>query len=70
MTGPETAGDVAVILGALVDIVDDEGDRRPGRHALEYARENAYLIGLLPLGREARLARPAAIEPGLYVGFG
>src|SRR5262249_3626214 len=69
VAGPELVLDGAVILGALVFVLDQEADRRPRRLPLEQARQDLHLVGLAPLRREARLAGPAAIEPGLDVGF-
>ena len=67
--------DVGIILGALIDIIDDERNWRPGRHLRaarfvdEDARQDAHRIRLLALRGEARLARPALVEPGLDIGF-
>src|SRR3546814_6169480 len=61
--------DLAIILRALVDILDHQADRRAGRLALEDARQDAHLIGLLPLRRVARLAGTALVEKGLDVGL-
>jgi hypothetical protein len=67
--------DFGIVLGALVDIVDDERNRRPGRHLLtgrfidEHAGEDFHLVRLAPLRSEARLARPPFVEIGLDVGL-
>ncbi len=67
--------DVGIVLRALIDIVDEERNRRTGRHlraALlvgENAGENSDRVGFLALRGVARLARPAAVEVGLNVGF-
>ncbi len=67
--------DVGIILAALIDIVDDERDRRAGRHlsaggfVKEHAGQDLDLVRLLALRGEARLARPAAVEIGLNVGL-
>ena len=67
--------DVGVVLGALIDIVDQERDRRAGGHLLagrfvhEHAGEDFDRVRLLALRGEARLAGPAAIEIGLNVGL-
>src|SRR5207247_7942822 len=66
---PEAVGDVAVILRALIDIVDHQLDRRAGSLALEHAGQDLYFIGFPPLRRVARLARSAPVEPVLDVGF-
>src|SRR5207302_5797954 len=69
MTRPETVGDVAVILGALVDVVDHQLDRRAGGLTLEDPGQDLDLVGLAPLRRIARLPRPAPVEPLPDVGF-
>src|SRR3546814_7504296 len=53
----------------MVDILAHQADRRAGRLALEDARQDAHLIGLLPLRRVARLAGTALVEKGLDVGL-
>src|SRR3546814_7504747 len=53
----------------MVDILAHQADRRAGRLALEHARQDAHLIGLLPLRRVARLAGTALVEKGLDVGL-
>ena len=74
MTGAELVLDVPVVLGARVDILDLERDRRAGGHLLsarlvgEDAGEDAHLVRLLALGGEARLAGLALVEIGLDVG--
>ena len=75
MTGAELVLDVAVVLGALVDVADEERDRRAGRDLAALvvgkdARQDLDRVGLLALGREARLARAALVEEGLDVGGG
>ena len=76
MSGPILILDVGIVLAALIDIIDDERDRRAGRHLLagrfvgEYAGENSDCVRLLTLGREARLTGTAAIEERLYIAFG
>ena len=68
--------EVGIILRALVDILDQKPDRGAGRHLRagqlvgEHAGEDLDLVGLLPLGGEARLARPPLVEIGLDVGLG
>jgi hypothetical protein len=70
--GAEFVLDVGIILTPLVDVLDDQRNRRPGRHLLavivrEHTRCDAHLVRLAPLGRESRLARPAPIEEMLDV---
>ena len=70
MARPEPVGDVAVVLRALIDVLDQQLDRRAGGLALEHAGQDLDLVGLLPLRRVARLARPALVEPVLDIGLG
>ena len=44
---------LAVILGTLVLVVDEQADRRAGGLALEHAGEDAHRVALAPLGDEA-----------------
>ncbi len=69
MAGPERLGDVAIVLGPLVGVVDVQRDGRAGGAAFEDARQDAHGILLAPLGHEFRLAGLAPVEPGLDVGF-
>ena len=70
MAGAIGLGDFRIVLGALVDIVDVERDRRAGRAPLEHAREDAGLVRLLALGGEARLAGAALVEERLDITLG
>jgi hypothetical protein len=76
MAGPVLVLDLRIVLRALVDIVDHQPDRGPGRDlngialAREDARDDPHLVRLLALGGEARLAGPPAIELDLDIGFG
>ncbi len=70
MAGAICQRHLGIILRALVDILDHQADRRAGGLALEHARKNANLVGLLPLGGEARAAGSALVEKGLKIGFG
>ena len=70
MARPEAVGDVAVIPGALIDILDQQLDRRAGRLPLEHAGEDLYLVRLAALRRVARLAGPPPVEPVLDIGLG
>src|SRR4051812_5789920 len=70
MARPEPVGDVAVIPGALIDILDQKRDRRTGRLPLKHAGEDFYLVRLAALRRVAGLTRPPPVEPVLDVGLG
>ena len=68
MAGPESVGDGAVILAALVLIADQQGNRRAGGPAFEDAGENLHLIRLAALRHMPGGARLATIQFGLDVG--
>src|SRR3546814_15201482 len=70
MAGTIGAGDGAIILGALVDIVDHQADGRAGGAALEQPGEDANPVGLAALRGEARGAGAPPIQPGLDVASG
>src|SRR5688500_17882791 len=70
MAGAELVLDLAVVLAALVLVLDQQRDRRAGGLALEHAAEDLHLVVLAPLGHEARLAGLALVEPRLDVGLG
>ncbi len=71
MAGPELVADVGVVLRLLVDILDQERNRRAGRDlclhplVLKDAGEDAHPVGLLPLGHEFGLAGLSPVEIGL-----
>src|SRR5262249_55054677 len=70
MAGAELVLDVAVVFRTLILVLDQQTDRRSCGFAFEHAGENPDPVALAPLGHEARLARPAAVQPGLNVGLG
>ncbi len=76
MTRTEFVADLRVVLGALVDILDKQRDRRAGRdlrrHAfiLEDAGQDLHRVRFLALGDEFRLSRTAAIQVALDVSLG
>ena len=45
VAGAEAVGDVAVVLRALVDVLDHQLDRRAGRLPLEDAGQDVHLVG-------------------------
>jgi hypothetical protein len=67
--------DVGIIFRALIDILYDKRDRRPGRHLRaacrvgEHAGQDFDRIGLLALRGVARLAGTAAVEVGLDIAL-
>ena len=50
MPRPEGAGDIAVILAALVGIANQQGNWRAGGSALEDPGENLHFVRFAPLG--------------------
>ena len=66
--------DLGIVLGALIDVLDHQHDRRAGGHLLagrfvgEHAGHDLHRVRLLALGGEARLAWTALVEIGLDVG--
>jgi hypothetical protein len=76
MPRPIRVTDIGIVLRALIDIVDQQPDRRAGgdlrahQLVLKHTRQDPNLVGLRPLGGEARLSRPALVEIRLDVGLG
>lgn len=76
MAGAETLGNLTVILGALVGIFDQHGNRRAcRRHRLavlvqHHAGQNLHDVVLAALGHEAALAGLALVHPVLHLGKG
>ena len=74
MAGAIDILDGGIILGALIDIIDQQRDRHAGRHLTasrlvgKHAREDFDGVRLLPLGGKARLPRPPLVQVGLDVG--
>ena len=68
MGGVELAADVGVVLGALVNIFNQQHDWRSGGDLpvgaviLEYTGQDFDFIGLLALGGEAVLAGPPLVK--------
>jgi hypothetical protein len=75
MAGAELVADFGVVLGALVDILDHQRDRRAGGHLaagtviLEHAGQYLHLVRLAPLRGEAVLARLALVEERLDISL-
>lgn len=74
MAGTVLPGDLAIILGTLVGVLDQHGDRRAGgRHRLAVgiehdAGQHLHQIVLAPLRDEAGLSGLALVEPDLQLG--
>ena len=68
VTGAKLVHDVAVILRALILVVNDQRDGRAGGFALEHAGENFHFIIFAPLRSVTRGTRFASIEVILQVG--
>src|SRR5690606_28970070 len=60
-------GNIAIVLGSLVFVLDDQRNRRTGGLALEHAGQDLYGVGLAALRGEARLAGLAAVEAVLQI---
>jgi hypothetical protein len=69
MTGTEGLQDVAVVLAALVGVLDQQANRGAGGQALVHARDNLHRIGLVALGDEFAGAGAAAVQVGLDIGL-
>ncbi len=71
MAGAELVLDLGIVLRALVGVLDQQRDRRAGRHLhaafrmRHHAGQDLHRIRLLALGGEARLAGAAAVEIAL-----
>jgi len=70
MSGPEFRSDLAVILGALILIVDGQSDGGPRGSALEDPGEDPHLVGFTALGGMAGASGLAAIQIYLQVRRG
>jgi hypothetical protein len=62
-------GDVAIVFGALIGILDHQADGGAGCPAFEDTRKDADDIGLLPLGCKFGRAGAALVEERLDVGL-
>ena len=63
-------GDVGIILGPLVGILDHQADWGAGGASLENTRQDAHKVRLAPLGREFGRAGLAQVQQWLNVRFG
>jgi hypothetical protein len=70
MPGAEGVQQVAVVLAALVGVADQQADRGAGGPAFVDAGQDLHAVGLGALRDMAVLARAAAVQLGLDVGFG
>ncbi len=70
MARTELVLDVAVVLRALVLVLDDQADRRAGCHALEHAGEYPDLVRFIALRRVTTAPWPATVQVRLDIGFG
>src|SRR5690606_22632024 len=58
----EAVLDLFVVARALILVLDQQADRRPGGASIEDARQDAHLIRLTALTRVARRARAAPLD--------
>ena len=70
MGRPEGILDVGVILRTLVGVVDQQADGGSRGAPVEYAGQDAHLVGLAPLGGKPRGARFAPVQIALQVTGG
>ena len=70
MAGPESLGDVAVVLGALILVADQQADRRARGFPLEDPRKNLDSVGLAALRDVPGSAGLAPVELRLDIGLG
>src|SRR5688572_15147024 len=66
---PKAILDLRVVAALLVDVLDEQADRRARRAPFEHAGEDLHLIRLLALRDVARAAGTAPIEILLNIGF-
>jgi hypothetical protein len=75
MAGAVEIADLGIVFGTLVDVLDHQRDRGSGRNLKSrrvvghHARKYLHFVGLAALGGEARLARAAAVEIVLDIGY-
>src|SRR6185295_20089543 len=69
VAGTKRILDLRVVAALLIDVLDEQADRRARRDAFEDAGENLDLIGLLPLRDVARATGSTPVEILLNVGF-
>ena len=71
---PILAGNIAIILGALIGVFDHHRDRSAGRHqhiaVFDEAGQHFHLIRFAALRDESGLSWLAAVKLGLNVGGG
>ena len=65
--GAEGVEQVAVVLAALVGVVDQQRNRRAGGAAFEHAAQNLHRVGFVALGHVAAGAGAAAVQVALDV---
>ena len=68
--GAEGVEQVAVVLAALVGVVDQQRNRRAGGAAFEHAAQNLHRVGFVALGHMAAGARAAPVQVALDVRLG
>ena len=69
MAGAEGVEDVAVVLAALVGVLDQQADWCAGGEAFINAGQDLHRVGLVALRHKAAGAGAAAVEVVLDVGF-
>ena len=69
MRRPKFIGDMAVVFGAGIGIVDDHGDGGAGTPPMEDARQDFCLVFFLALGDDFGLPRPPPCQFLLHEGL-
>ncbi len=70
MRRSELLRDIAIILRPLINVLDEQSNRRARGSALEHTGENLHLIGLTPLGRMPGFSGTPPIQILLKIGLG
>ena len=70
MAGAKLLRDLAIVLAALVGVLDQQRDRRAGGPAFVDAAQDLHRVGLVALRDVAAGAGAAAVEVALDVGLG
>ena len=69
VAGAEGFQNIAVVLAALVGVLNQKRNRRAGGFALVDAAQNLHRVGLVALGHKAAGAGAAAVQVVLDIGL-
>ena len=70
MSGAKLLGDIAVVFGSLIRVLDHELDRCAGRFAFEYSGQNPHGIRFASLRGVLVLSGFPLVQPNLEIGLG